>query len=95
MMEIARLVSAEAVLPGVMKIEWSDGYKGIVDLRPLLARGGVFSCLASSTRFDAFVIGEHGHALIWTDDEGNEIDLGTDSLRRRAETQSELHRLAG
>ena len=93
--EIPRLLSADSVLHGVLKIEWSDGYHGVVDLRPLVERGGVFSSLATPERFTDFTIGEHGHALIWLGDDGQEIDIGADSLRRRAETQMELHRLAG
>ena len=95
MTEIPRLVSVEHVLHGVVKIEWKDVYQGIVDLRPVLDRDGVFSLLKRPEDFRAFSIGEHGHALIWIDDNGREIDIGSDSLRRRAETQTELHRLAG
>lgn len=95
MTDIVRLVSAETVLHGVLKIEWSDGYQGVVDLRPLIGKGGVFTALSTPARFSAVSIGDHGHALIWTDDNGRDIDIGSDSLRRRAETQTELHRLAG
>lgn len=95
MTDIPRLVSAEPVLHGILKIKWADGYEGIVDLRPVLGRGGIFSFLDVPGHFDALSIGENGHALIWIDDQGREIDIGSDSLRRRAETQTELHRLAG
>ena len=95
MTDIPRLVIAQPILQGILKIKWDDGYEGIVDLRPVLSRGGVFSFLDVPDQFNAFSIGENGHALVWIDDEGREIDIGSDALRRRAETQTELHRLAG
>jgi hypothetical protein len=32
--------------------------------------------------------------IVWLDDEGEEVDFGSDSLRRRAERQAEILRLA-
>ena len=95
MSDIPRKVSAEVILPGVLKIEWDDRYVGVADLRPVIARGGLFEPLKSPDQFGAFTIGEHGHALVWLNAQGREIDLGTGSLCKRAETQAELHRLAG
>ena len=95
MTEIPRIVGASFVLHGVMKIVWNDNYAAVVDLRPVLARGNMFSDLNSPACFDAFAIGEHGHALVWKDRQGQDIDFGSGSLRKRAEAQAELHRLAG
>lgn len=95
MSEIPRIVAAELVLQGVLKIEWNDSYAGVVDLRPVIARGGMFDLLKTPAHFNAFTIGEHGHALVWRNLTGAEIDFGSGSLRKRAETQAELHRLAG
>ena len=95
MMEIARIVSAEPVIYGVLKVEWDDGYMGVVDLRPVISRGKIFAYLESAENFKKFRIGEHGHAIIWTNERGEDIDFGTDSLRQRAEKQAELHRVAG
>jgi len=95
MTEIPRIVHAEVVMHGVMKIGWNDGYAGVVDLRPVLARGNMFEFLQTPANFNAFSVGEHGHALIWIDQQGRDVDLGSGSLRKRAETQAELHRLAG
>ena len=39
------IVSAEPVIHGVLKIVWTDGYEGVVDLRPPIAQGGIFSYL--------------------------------------------------
>ena len=95
MSEIPRIVSAEVILQGVLKIEWNDRFVGVADLRPVIARGGLFDCLKTPAHFNGFTIGEHGHALIWQNAQGREIDLGSGALRKRAETQAELHRLAG
>jgi len=40
-------------------------------------------------------LGEYGHSIYWIDDNGYEIDLSADSLRRDAERQAEQHREAG
>jgi hypothetical protein len=37
MTEIVRMSSVVPVIFGVLKIEWLDGFFGIVDLRPVLA----------------------------------------------------------
>jgi hypothetical protein len=93
--EIARIVSAEPVIHGVLKIVWNDGYEGVVDLRPVIARGKIFTYLASPDHFRDVRVGEYGHSIYWVNDEGNEIDFGTDSLRETAEKQAEMHALAG
>ena len=40
MRDIPHIVSAEAVIPGVLKLVWDDDYTGIVDLRPIIVREG-------------------------------------------------------
>jgi hypothetical protein len=95
MTEIARIVSAEPVIQGVLKIEWNDGYVGVVDLRPVIARGKIFTYLQNADSFRKFRIGEYGHAIVWKNDKSEDIDFGADSLRQRAEKQAELHRVAG
>lgn len=95
MTEIPRIVTAEPVIYGVLKIDWDDGYVGVVDLRPVLERGGVFAYLQDPDRFRRVAVGEYGHAIYWRTDHGEEIDFGSDGLRRRAAMQLELHRRAG
>jgi hypothetical protein len=95
MTEIPRIVSAESVIHGVLKIGWNDGYVGVVDLRPVISRGKIFTYLQSPENFEKFSVGEYGHAVQWTNERGEVIDFGTDSLRQRAEKQAELHRVAG
>jgi hypothetical protein len=95
MKDIPRIVSAEPVIHGVLKIEWSDGYAGVVDLRPVISRGMIFTYLQNDENFRTVAVGESGHAVYWTNEKGDVIDLGTDSLHQRAEQQAELHRAAG
>ncbi len=95
MTEIPRIVATEPVIHGVLKIKWDDGYVGIVDLRPVIARGKIFTYLQKPENFEKLRIGEHGHGIVWINENGEEIDFGSDSLRQRAEKQAELHRVAG
>ncbi len=96
MTEIIRMRSAEPVVYGVLKIGWDDGHEAVVDLRPVFASGPVFDFLRRDPRrfFDLHLT-EHGNSVAWTDDEGDEVDLGTESLRRRADQQAEILRRAG
>jgi hypothetical protein len=48
----------------------------------------------SPARFDDLKLEEHGHKIFWLDDQGDEIDFGSDSLRQRAERQAGLLHLA-
>jgi len=67
-----------------LRVTWSDRSEAVVDLRPLLARGGVFEVLADRARFEAVRIGDRGRTLIWRDDQGDEIDLCADALWQMA-----------
>jgi len=90
MIEIPRITSAEPVIFGVLKIGWNDGYMGLVDLRPVIARGQIFTYLQQPENFLKFQIGEYGHGIVWINEQGDEIDFGADSLRQRAEQQAAL-----
>ena len=95
MTDIIVMHSAEPVISGVVKIVWKDGFAGVVDLRPLLAKGEMFEFLrVTPARFDEVKLEEHGHKIYWIDDQGDEIDFGSDSLRQRAERQAGLLHLA-
>jgi hypothetical protein len=95
LMEIPRIVSAEAVIQGVLKVRWNDDYAAVVDLRPVIARGGLLSSLQEPEVFRSVAVGEHGYGVLWRTSSGEELDLGSDSLRQRAERQAELHLRAG
>ena len=95
MTDIVAMQSAEPVIFGVVKIIWKDGFAGVVDLRPLLAKGEMFEFLRSNPeRFNDLKLADHGYKLFWVDDDGDEIDFGSDSLRQRAERQAGLLHLA-
>jgi hypothetical protein len=93
MKKLPRIVSAEPVIHGVLKLEFSDKYEGVVDLRPIIARGRIFSWLQKAKNFQKVQLDKFGHHVFWIDDKGQEIDFGADSLRRDAEKQAELHRV--
>jgi hypothetical protein len=90
MKKLPRIVEAEPVIHGVLKLVFTDGYEGVVDLRPIIAQGRVFKWLEN---FSKIQVEEYGHHAFWVDDKGREIDLGADCLRRDAERQAELHKL--
>jgi hypothetical protein len=92
---ISRIMSADAVIHGVLKIQWDDGYTEIVDLRPVIERGKIFSYLQEPKNFEKLKVGENGYGVVWVNENGEEIDFGADSLRQRAEKQAELNRVAG
>jgi Protein of unknown function (DUF2442) len=87
---IPRISAAEAVIHGVLKISFLDGYEGVVDLRPLIDRGQIFAPLSNPHLFSNVTVGEYGHSLGWVDADGTEIDLGAGNLRLKAEGQAQL-----
>ena len=90
MSDILRIVSAEPVIHGVLKIVWNDGYEGVVDLRHLLAIGKVYTLLRDPEFFKSVCVEEYGHAIEWRTPEGEEIDFGADSLQELARKQAQL-----
>ncbi len=93
MKKLPCIVDAQPVIHGVLKVAFDDGYEGVVDLRPLIAKGKVFAWLNAPAHFAAVRIDEFGHSISWLDDHGYPIDLSADSIRRDAERQAEIHRL--
>ncbi len=93
MSKLPRIVSAEPVIQGVLKIVWTDGYEGVVDLRPIIARGRIFSYLKKPKAFAKVQLEEYGHWIYWVNEKGQEIDFGADSLRETAEKQAQMHTL--
>jgi hypothetical protein len=87
---IPRIASAEAVIHGVLKIRFLDGYEAVVDLRPVIDRGNIFSALRDPRRFEQVKAEEYGHSLGWVGPDGEEIDLGAGNLRLKAEGQAQL-----
>jgi Protein of unknown function (DUF2442) len=80
-----RTIQNAAPLPaGRIRLTWDDGSESVVDLAPLLAKGGVFAFLADPAAFNAVAVGERGRTLVWRDPEGDEVDLCADALWRLA-----------
>jgi hypothetical protein len=94
MKKLPRIVLAEPVIHGVLKIIWNDGYEGIVDLRPTIARGRIFTHLQNARNFSKVRVSEFGHSVEWTDEDGDQIDFGADTLRSKAENQARLNEVA-
>ena len=93
MKQLPRIVSCEPIIQGVLKIVWNDGFEGVVDLRPTIDRGRVFSYLRQSVNFRKVRVSEYGHSIGWINESGEEIDFGADNLRTKAENQAKLHKL--
>ncbi len=91
--DLPRIANVEPVINGVLKVVFLDGYEGIVDLRPVIARRGIFEWILDAEHFKSVKVDEYGHSLGWIDGEGYEIDLSADGLRRDCERQEQIHKL--
>ena len=92
---VSRLSRVEPILFGVCKLEWIDGFQAVVDLRAIIARAEIFQFLRDTPdRFAAVQMEAFGHFIYWLDDQGDEVELGSDALRERAVRQAEILRLA-
>jgi hypothetical protein len=94
MKKLPRIVSATPVIHGVLKIVWNDGYEGVVDLRPTIARGRIFTYLQSPKNFGKLRVSEYGHSIEWMNEKREEIDFSSDTLRSKAENQARLNEVA-
>jgi Protein of unknown function (DUF2442) len=79
-MRLRTIQSAEPLPPSRIRLVWDDGSESVVDLAPMLAKGGVFAFLADPAAFNAVAVGPRGRTLVWQDLEGDEIDLCADAL---------------
>jgi hypothetical protein len=89
MSDILRITRAEAVLPGVLKLAWNDGYEGIVDLRGKIADGEIFEPIRDREIFKNVRVADFGHHIYWGDEDDG-VDFGSDRLREIAEEQAAL-----
>jgi len=83
-MMLRTLQSAQPLPESRIKLVWGDGAESVVDLAPLLAKGGVLAFLREPAAFKAVAVGPRGRTLVWRDAEGDEIDLCADALWRLA-----------
>lgn len=82
-MTMQRIVLAEMLAGHRLHLRFEDGADGILDLAPLVRRGGVFETIATAP--ETFRLGPHGRSVAWTDAEGDSIDLCADALRLEME----------
>ena len=95
MTDIFRITAAEPVLHGVLKLAWNDGYKGIVDLRGIIADGPIFASIRNPENFKKVRVESYGHSIYWGEEGNEEVDFGCDRLREIAEEQAALLARAG
>jgi hypothetical protein len=88
------VVEAEAVILGVIKLVFDDGYEAILDLRPQIEKE-IGKSLAGWKDFATAQVKESGGHIFWTDITGYPIELPADRLRHAAEKQEKLRREAG
>ena len=93
MSDILRITAAEAVLPGVLKVAWSDGYEAVVDLRGPISDGSIFEPIRDPENFKRVRVESNGHSIYWGEEGSEDVDFGCDRLRQMAEEQAAL--LAG
>jgi Protein of unknown function (DUF2442) len=75
------IVAAVASIDHTVAITWSDGVCGVVDLLPVIDRGGWFTPLRDGDYFAAtMVLLPDGAGLTWPE----EIDYSADFLRQVA-----------
>lgn len=91
--KLPRIKLAEPVIHGVLKLEFLDGYEGMVDPRPRIAKGGIFEWLRRPENVARVQVDEYGRSITWIDDSGYDIDLCGDSLRSDCERQAEVQKL--
>ena len=95
MKNLPRITTAEAVLPGVLKLVWNDGYEGIVDLRGTIAEGQIFEHIRNPENFKDVRVSSYGHSIYWGREGDEEVDFGADRLREISEEQAALLARAG
>jgi len=90
MTDTLRITAAEAVVQGVLKLAWNDGYEGVVDLRGIIADGEVFEPIRNPENFKRVHVASYGHSIYWGEEGDEEVDFGCDRLREMAEEQAAL-----
>jgi hypothetical protein len=83
-----RLVSAEPIGGYRLRLRYSDGFVGEVDFSATVARSGIFAFMGDPDRFEKVQVAHAGSALLWVDDQGDDIDFCADALRMQAEANA-------
>jgi len=84
MSESQAIAALRTLRHGVLEVTWADGFVGQVDLHGLIERGGVYSALTNAKTFARVAIAPDHRSIVWTDCDGDRIELGSPSLRVRA-----------
>lgn len=85
-----RIITAEPVLQGVLKLVWNDGYEGIVDLRGIISNGELFEHIRNPANFRQVRLESYGHSIYWGEEGDEIVDFGCDRLREIAEEQAAM-----
>jgi hypothetical protein len=94
MTNVLHITSIHVIAHGVIRICWDDNYEGVVDLRPIIARGKVFTPLNDSDFFKTARVAPYGHSIYWGEEDNEEVDFGCDRLREMAEEQANSRLIA-
>ena len=65
----------------VIRVRFRNGKSGVVDLKPLIQKGGVFAALNDIEAFKAFSIDQEWHVLSWQD---GRIDIAPETVYEEA-----------
>ena len=80
-----KIVAAAARLDHTVAITWADGTRGVVDIAPYIARGGLFATLDDADYFVREMrVLPGGIGLTWP----HEVDFSADGLREEARVLS-------
>jgi hypothetical protein len=85
------ITSAEYEMDYQIRVRFRDGKSGVVDLKPLVDKGGVFTALRDIEAFKAFSIDTEWHVLSWED---GRIDVAPETVYEEATGERVLSRVA-
>jgi len=74
------LIKTDYVKDYKIKLVFEDGTSGIVDLKKIIEKGGVFTELNDQNKFKLFFIHEELKVLTWN----NDIDIAPETLYKLA-----------
>ncbi|MFO0858655.1 MAG: DUF2442 domain-containing protein [Phycisphaerales bacterium] len=77
---MVRVLEVQFEAPSHLRLQFSDGFVGVVDIGYMIRNGGVFSALQDPAFAQQVRVGMNGLSVEWP----GEIDLGAESLRASA-----------
>ena len=85
------ITSAEHEAEYRIRVRFRNGKSGVVDLKPLIEKGGVFGSLRDVAAFKAFSIDPEWHVLSWED---GRLDVAPETIYGEATGERVLPRVA-